>query len=53
MSMDWHAYEEGRYASIEHDSDPAKVENPYPQGSKKWESWNRGWNSHFEKEWSE
>ena len=50
--MDWDAYKEGRQASVDHDSDTTKVDNPYPRGSKSWESWNRGWNTHYEERWN-
>ena len=42
---DWKAYEQGKAASIEFDSNPELIENPYPVGSQEWRDWYRGWNS--------
>jgi len=49
----WTAYEEGKKASKEHDSDPTRCKNPHPKGTVMWRSWNAGWNSHFDLIWCE
>lgn len=53
MSTDicWTAYEQGRYAAKQFTGDVSREKNPYPVGSVKWKSWNRGWNSYFAKGW--
>ena len=51
MLNDWNAFKQGFNASKETNGDTAKAENPYPEGGLSWQSWNRGWNSHFEKDW--
>ena len=45
--INWEAYTQGQQASVKYDSDPTKVENPYPEDSAAWQSWNMGWGSHF------
>ena len=47
MNIDWVAYEQGRYAAQQYNADVSREKNPYPQGSDKWQSWNRGWQGYF------
>lgn len=39
------AYEEGRQARILAKGDVTRIRNPYPARTKRWFSWNMGWNS--------
>ena len=50
-NKDAKAYQEGYKASQETDSQPELAQNPYPIHSDSWESWNQGWNAHFEPAW--
>jgi len=50
---DHEAFHEGMIASKQSDGDPGVVSNPYPKGTDKWFSWNRGWNTHYDKKWKE
>lgn len=45
MVNNFEAYRQGKQASIDNDSNPSLVENPYPLGSNSWKDWNYGWNS--------
>lgn len=45
------AYRKGYQSSIDADGDPRMFTNPYPENSPEWQSWNQGWNAHFEPSW--
>ena len=51
--IDFVAYEQGRYAASQYSGDVSREKNPYPQGSDKWLSWNRGWRDYLEMEGEE
>lgn len=53
MTIDWVAYEEGRYAASQYRPEVSREKNPYPQGSDKWLSWNKGWRGFLEMEGEE
>ena len=45
------AYKEGYSASVEANSNPELIANPYPLNSVEWKAWNCGWNSHYDPNW--
>lgn len=51
MVQDNAAYREGYQASVRTDSQPELAQNPYPPNSLSWQSWNQGWNSHYDSTW--
>lgn len=42
---DWGAYHQGISACLDAHGEVSEVKNPYEKESKKWQSWNMGWNS--------
>ena len=43
--MNWEVYRQGQDAWREYLDTMVRMNNPYPEGTDEWQSWNEGWNS--------